>query len=338
MAQLKYFRTIFLPLEDREVFKMSLCGDSSIVMLRVPVLEYRIQAVEEWRKWRTFVANTLYASSASMISGFFGHNYVSYKQTLLDHMQEKELTGEWQMADAAKKHGTDNEPTAKRAFVNIMQPQSKQKKVSVLEDGECTKLTMFYDLPTQQNAFIMTTPDMLLRIGNEKAIVEIKCPYFELFQASLRNNRSVTKIASDYLHKHPNGRENSFLQALTYAYTEEVSRFYVCYYFTDTIDEAMVVYEYHRGFLPDDRFTGEIMRAMLNIKEQLAKEPSEIKVRTATTDKRMVTKKMEFYFINAHLYEYKEDGKWHCLTAESDEETSYYSEDDGPHVPREPRG
>ncbi len=145
MAQLKYFRTIFLPLEDREVFKMSLCGDSSIVMLRVPVLEYRIQAVEEWRKWRTFVANTLYASSASMISGFFGHNYVSYKQTLLDHMQEKELTGEWQMADAAKKHGTDNEPTAKRAFVNIMQPQSKQKKVSVLEDGEYTKLTMFYD-------------------------------------------------------------------------------------------------------------------------------------------------------------------------------------------------
>ena len=329
---MKYFVTIALPLDDSEVFKMSPCGDSSIpVMLRIPVLEYPIGAVETWREWRRFVANTLYASSASMISGFFGHNYISYKQTLMNHMLEPPLTGEWQLADTAKKHGTDHEPVAKRAFLEIMKPNNPK----VLETGDHTKLTLFFDTAQKRSAFLMTTPDMIVEMNGSKTIAEFKCPYFELFTPSLRNNRSVTLVAMDFMHKNPVGKENSFLQSLTYALSEDIDRFFVCYYFTDTIDEAVVIYEYTRANCT--LLTRDIMRAMLNIKDQLGKEPGDIKVRTTTADKRNVTQSMKLYFLNAKIYEFKTDGKWHSLYSDSsDEESSDDSEDDGPHIPGEP--
>lgn len=305
-------------------------------LLRLPVLEYPV-ASESWREWRRFVANHLLSCSASMITGYFGHNYVSYKQTLIQHMCDPVPTGEWQMADAAKKHGTDNEEAAKRAFIDTMREYSPR----VLEDGQHTKLSLLYDMNVKKTAFMMTTPDMILNLTYPtrpatpiKTVVEFKCPYFELFTPSLRNNRSVTLVASDFWYKHQFGRENSFLQALTYAITEGVNDFYTCYYFTDTVNEAMVVYRYT---IRNEEFFGDIYEAALDIKEHLTKEPGDIRVRSTTVNKRRATRIMKLYWVAYDILEYKEDGEWHSLCDDSsDEEPSDDSEGDGPHVPGKP--
>lgn len=252
-------------------------------------------------------------------------------------MTEKQPSGEWQLAETAKKHGTDNEELAKRAFIEVMRPHNPK----ILEDGEKTKLSLFFNSSHRTSAFIMTTPDMILTLRPEKelyvekVVAEFKCPYFEIFSPSLRNNRGITLVATDYMYKHPHGRESSFIQTLVYALTENVSKFFTCYYFTDHMHEAMVIYTYE---MPEvDTVSAMIMEAMVDIKEQLGKEPGDIKVRTSSVQKRKMTEIMKVYSKRADVYEMKEDGNWHHLNADSDEETSDDSEDEGPCEPGEVR-
>jgi len=300
-------------------------------MLRLKVLEYPIVDREAWRDWRRVIANNLQACSASMISGFFGHNYVSYKATLLEHKGVAPARDQWQMADTAKKHGEDNEPNAKRAFTEIV--KRRYGAFSLLDNGENTYLSMIADLKLgvdSSTSFIMWTPDMIAQSMGTKYVVEFKCPYFELYSPALRKSRTILQIASDYLGKYKVGRESSFLQALVYAYFAETETFMTCYYFTDTISEAMIVYKYRIVDVGDA--SRSIFRAAWNIKQELAKEPGDIKARTSSLDKKWMTRFMEKCFSESFIYRCTEKGKWVQLNEESPDN----SEEDGPEEPWKP--
>lgn len=291
------------------------------------VLEYPIADRTAWRAWRSVISKTLCCASASMISSYYGHHYTSYKQTLVDHVSDKQETG-WDMADRAKYHGETKEKFAKEAYLDIMKAQSPK----VLEDGEHTKLFVMTKENRQTASvdalFLMTTPDMKVEtfstLAEEKEvicdrIVEFKCPYFELFNPNLRNDRTVKQIAEDFAKKYPHGKEGSFLQALTYTITEACMEFSTCYYFTDDIDTSVVIYDYTTDDV--EREFDFIWTAAADIKTQLSKEPGDIKARTLSANKTRMSKLMRNLHLRTFITHYGDDGKFHSSNEETAEDS-----------------
>ena len=255
-----------------------------------------------------------------MVSAFYGHHYESYQKTLINHVSDViEPEHEFSMVEQAKLHGEMKEPIAKRAFLEI----KKHLSPKVLDNGENTHVMVMVDYAGYA-AFMMCTPDMIVDIGGEKQVIEFKCPYFEIKNGEMRKNRSIGKIASDFGFKHKHGKESSFIQAMIYAiFCAGTQNFTTMYYFTDDIDESVVMYNYHIPNIDDAKIL--IQRAAIDIKHNLAKEPGDIKVRTLTRDKQQMTKRMAECHTNTFIYHFKDDGKWHC--EDSDEETSNDSEE-----------
>jgi hypothetical protein len=321
IAQLKYFLTIFLPLEESEVFKMSWLGvPSKSIMINIgKVLDYPIVCKEAWRDWRKEISSLLKCASASMVSAYYGHHYDSYKKTLTNHICNVEPCTGFSLLDQAKLHGEMKEPIAKRAYMEI----NKHLSPKVIDNGEKTHIVTMVDM-SGYAAFMMCTPDLIVEVNKQIEVVEFKCPYFEIKNSELRANRSIGKIAEDFAFKHKYGKESSFIQSMIYAvFCANTKHFSTFYYITDDIDESIVVYKYEIPDLQDA--ASIIMRAAEDIKYNLAKEPGDIKARTRTQDKRNMTKRMAEWHTGTFIYHFKDDGKWHLN--DSDEETSDDSKD-----------
>ena len=280
--------------------------------------------LEKWRAWRKTLTRELQACSASTIAAFYGHHYESYSKTLKDMLIDKEEDAEcWQMGNVAKKHGEDKEPLAKQALMDCIKTPA-----NIILNGETTTVYNIIYSP-EQSALLMATPDMIVDCDGGRVVVEFKCPYFELYSPSLKKSRSVTKVATDYMFKHRHGRENSFLQAFTYATLENIKHFYVCYYFTDDITEAMVMYCYE---IKNEGDENVIAMAALEIQKQLSKEPGDINCRTLSSDKKMISNLVKTSFVYSMVAELQDDGMWHSL----DEYPSDYSKEKGPEIPWKP--
>ena len=295
--------------------------------VRIEIGSHSIKDRTEWRAWRAKAIEVTRCATASTMSAFFGHHYTSFRAAMLEnfgsHAEDNHL------AAAAKAHGENTEEEAKREFIQV-----SERPCAILCDGETSKIHLCMNVERLASAVIMTTPDMIVRFGNHKEVIEFKCPYFELRMPKMRKNRTVFQIANDYQLKNQHGKPSSFLQAAVYAYVEgDITRTRVCYYFTDDVEQAMLIYRYN---LEDnyDEVERCILQSADKINTELGKEPGDIKYRTLTSDKLFIQRLMTACCVKAELYNLSDLGTWeHCVLYEK---TPNGSEEKRPEEPREP--
>lgn len=289
---------------------------------RFPVCSHTIVDKEVWRNWRKEMIQSLKCATASTISSYYGHHYTSFRQTMLDTLIDKQPEP---MAAKAMKHGEDNEPKAKMAYLKIM------SDVTVYSDGQVTDITGIVPICANSTkaTFIMTTPDMIIKRDEKREIVEFKCPYFEIFMSKNRKNRTIEQIARDFLIKYPYGKEGSFMQATVYGLCAgDIECVNVVYYFNDgTDDEALVVYSYEISQILN--LEDVVVDAAAKIQHELSQEPGDIRYRTKPRDKAALTSIMKRAYYDSSIYCF--DDMWKSL----DEDASNNSEENGPHEPGE---
>lgn len=290
--------------------------------VRFPVCRFPVGTDKQrWRDRRKQTIGLLRCSTASTLSSFFGHSYTSFHNALLELKTEKRPDI---FTAKAMSHGEKTEDEAKNAYLWV------DTEVTVLCSGEESTVHGFLKAGHSEEfpAFIMTTPDMIVKRGKHKEIVEFKCPYFEIFTKKLRKERTIERIVLDFYQKHPMGVESSFLQASIYALCEpEVTIVNVVYYFTDGTDNAgMIIYTYDTSQVFE--FDEMIISAAARVSHEMQ---SDDRPRTKTHDKRKLTQSMCNAFYVHSIYHKDENNEWVRLN----EETTDHSEEDGPEVPRE---
>lgn len=281
--------------------------------IRFTINTYRIDDKEAWREWRKKTIGSLQCATASTIGAYFGHHYSSFKQTLAETFTPKEPDA---FAKRAMAHGETNEDYAKREYLTIIGNKHK-----ILCNGEESRITAFVHKNANiSDACLMTTPDMIIKLGRSKEIVEFKCPYFEIFLPKTRNNRTIPQIAWDFLERFPNGKEASFIQGSVYALCEgDVNIVNVVYFFTDTTENiAMVIYTYDisRVMFMEDY----IIDAAVKINLELKKDSSAY--RTKTQDKIKISAALRNSCIDSKVYYRNEEHEWVLYEQPKDESKS----------------
>jgi hypothetical protein len=299
-----------------------MAGFACPTSVRLPICTYKIVDKALWREWRKTTMNLLKCSSASTLSAFFGHHHKSFKQTAMTAEDQKEDV----FVAKAMRHGELNEDNAKRAYIEVM------GACKILNNGQTS--TVYGLLPhanyRQKPAFIMTTPDMIIKRGSIREVVEFKCPYFEIFTRKLRKNRTIQQIALDFCTKNPMGKEGSFLQAAIYGMCEpDIELINVVYYFTDTTENvAIVIYTYDAALqLCEDMVTD----AAFKVEHEMSQP--EINYKTKSKDKEKLTRTMAeaFCVLNA-FYKDETHTEW---TNMLEEDCPEECEQDRPEIPGE---
>ena len=186
-------------------------------------------------------------------------------------------------AEKAMKHGEDFEQSAKDAYLEIS-PDARLES-----NGDFSKIFGFLNLKENTPHFLMMTPDMIIKRGKQREIVEFKCPYFDVHVKKHRRNRIIKDIARDYLKNSPMGKELSFLQSAIYSLCEDTEMFNVVYYFTDgTEDKAMVIYSY--SSVQDPHFHSTLYNSIVEVSTAIKQDGPLCKLKTSKTLKEQITR------------------------------------------------
>lgn len=291
--------------------------------IRFPVNRYPTADKAAWVEWRKSALSLLHCSSASVLSSFFGHHYSSFQATITELKTENPARNIF--TQKSMLHGASTEQRAKNDYLSI------DTEVVVIDNGEESKIHGYLRVnePQVPPVFIMTTPDMIVKRGKCKEIVEFKCPYYEIHTKKLRNNRTIRQIALDFCEKYPMGKESPFLQAATYALTEpDIVLANVVYYFTDgTDDAALIMYTYDLSQVYE--FDRMVLDAAARISHELQKDV--VECRTSSGDKKKLTTAMCNAFYSVLTFVKNEQNDWVHLEEESHDD----SETDGPEIPGE---
>lgn len=197
---------------------------------------------EPWLEWRNSLK---LIPTSSTLCAYFGYGFVSLNTFIkekIDGVEEKEeLNGNDYsriFSEKAKKYGTDNEPKAKdlyRSYLDRIQGDYIQ-----IEDGEISYLSeISYG---EDKTKVICTPDLLIVCITAKfrgnMVAEIKCPFKVINE---RGQKSILIVANEFIQTHRKGKENAFIQAATYALWNQAVVFHTVFYFTDSVDQEMIV-------------------------------------------------------------------------------------------------
>lgn len=225
-----------------------------------------------WLEWRN---DRKTIPTSSLLSSYFGYGFTSLDKTIREKLsinpepvpKKKKSNFSEYFSSKAKEHGSKYEVKAKQAFWNYVNTCEEEFILMEIDNGETSShsIVTAYGISTE----VVTTPDLIVEYEIKKTntrgkmIVEFKCPYQCIVA---RGDKSVFEVARDFFRNNPKGKENSFIQAATYALVHGADIVRTVYYFTDTVDEEyIVVYTYYMR----ERVFEEIFDAIENTKKML---------------------------------------------------------------------
>jgi len=270
----------------------------------------QVANIATWKRWR--YENRLTPTS-SLLSGFFGHGYKSYNQSIVSKIQDNpdnepeegeiKQTTKPDFLSLALAHGRKNEVNARNSYLKYLQKHSHNssiKRIDFCSAGETSsKMEIEFD---SAKSHVIVTPDLVLELDSNPRIVEFKCPYFSILK---KRDKTVTLVAVEFNSDNPYGKESSFIQAAVYALIRNCYRFTTCYYFTDGgSEEIIVIYNYRMSTeLAHELFAGiSTVEKDLKAYEKSLITGEKLKYRSLSTKKRMMTDMMNTHFIDSVVY------------------------------------